>query len=68
MRKFVFIVDNEVATDQVFETEGEGPKFEANKMYAAALLSNPIILEIEPDNPAQVGWTWDGSTFTPPGN
>jgi len=68
MRKFVFIVDNEVATDQVFEAEGEGPKFEANRMYAAALLSNPIILEVEPDSPAQVGWTWDGSTFTPPGN
>jgi hypothetical protein len=68
MRKFVFIVDNEVATDQVFETEGEGSKFESNRMYAAALLSNPIILEISPDNPAAVGWTWDGSNFTPPGN
>lgn len=68
MRKFVFIVDNEVASQEVFETEGEGPKFEANRMYAAALLSNPIILEIDANNPAQVGWTWDGSNFTPPGN
>jgi hypothetical protein len=68
MRKFVFIVDNEVATEQEFETEGEGPKFEANRMYAAALLSNPIILEVESDNPAKVGWAWDGSNFTPPEN
>jgi hypothetical protein len=68
MRKFVFIVDGEVATDVVFEDQGEGPKFESNRMYAAALLSNPIILEVSPDNPAKVGWTWDGSNFTDPEN
>jgi hypothetical protein len=68
MRKFVFIVENEVAIEEVFETEGEGPKFESNRMYAAVLLSNPVILEVSADNPVKSGWTWDGSNFTPPGN
>jgi hypothetical protein len=24
------------------------------------------LIEYTPDNPAGIGWTWDGTTFTPP--
>lgn len=64
MRKFVFIIDGEVGPDLVFEDEGEGPKFEANKALAAALASNPVVLEIPTDSPVQTGWLWDGENFT----
>jgi hypothetical protein len=66
MRKFVLVIDGEVGTDLVFEDQGEGPKFEANRMLAAALSSEPVILEVPADSPVVSGWTWDGSTFTPP--
>ena len=29
-------------------------------------LSNPIIVEIPTDVPAQIGWTYDGETFSEP--
>ena len=32
----------------------------------AAFLSSPIVIECENDSPVGVGWTWDGSTFSPP--
>lgn len=66
MRKFVLVIDGEVGTDLVFEDQGDGPKFEANRMLAAALSSNPTILEVPSDSPVRSGWTWDGSTFTAP--
>ena len=63
MRKFIFIVDGEVASDLIFEDQGEGPKFEGNRMFAAALLSNPVIMEIPTDSPVKNGWLWDGKDF-----
>lgn len=32
----------------------------------AAFLSSPVIIECGQDSPVGVGWTWDGSTFSPP--
>jgi len=32
----------------------------------AAFLSSPVVIECENDSPVGVGWTWDGSTFSPP--
>lgn len=64
MRKFVFIVDGEVAGDLVFEDQGEDVKFERNRMFAAALLSDPVIVEVPSDSPVKSGWSWDGVDFT----
>jgi hypothetical protein len=32
----------------------------------AAFLSSPVVIECENDSPVGVGWSWDGSTFSPP--
>ena len=32
----------------------------------AAFLSSPVVIECENDSSVGVGWTWDGSTFSPP--
>ena len=32
----------------------------------AAFLSSPTVIECGEDSPVGVGWTWDGSTFSPP--
>jgi hypothetical protein len=66
LRKFIFIIDGEVGPDLTFEDAGEGPKFDRNRALAAALSSNPVVLEIPEESPVQMGWTWDGNNFTPP--
>ena len=65
-RKFIFIIDGEVGPDLTFEDSGEGPNFDRNRALAAALSSNPVVLEIPDDSPVQMGWTWDGNEFIPP--
>jgi hypothetical protein len=45
--------------------EDEFP-LEMSAPLRAAFLSSPVVIECENDSPVGVGWTWDGSTFSPP--
>jgi hypothetical protein len=63
IRKYVFIVDGEVGPDLHFEDD-----YEKNIPLAAALSSNPVIVEVPIDSPVQMGWTWDGTNFIEPSN
>jgi hypothetical protein len=66
LRKFIFIIDGEVGPDLMFEDSGEGLKFDTNRALAAALSSNPTVLEVPHDSSVKMGWTWDGVEFNPP--
>lgn len=68
MKKYVFVIDGEVGPDLIFEDQGVGEKFEANRALAAALSSNPTVVEIPIDSPVKPGWTWDGTNFKEPSN
>jgi hypothetical protein len=66
IRKFVFVIDGEVGPDITFEDEGVGPKFEHNRLLAAAMSSDPKVIEIPYDSEINIGWTWDGKEFKKP--
>lgn len=59
--KFAVIVGNDVAGTIVFESSGP----ESAQRFIAAYRSNPIIIETNNEE-VMVGWTWDGTNFTPP--
>lgn len=61
MKRFVFIIDNEVGPDLKFAVGN--PQTEA---LAAALSSDPKVIEIPIDSEVNMGWTWDGTNFYPP--
>jgi hypothetical protein len=61
--KFAAIVDEDVFGIVSFPDDFS-PELVAP--LRAAFLSSPIVIECENNNPVQVGWTWDGSTFIPP--
>lgn len=62
MKRYVFVLGNEVGPDLHFEEEGN-PQRQA---LAAALSSDPKVIEVSPDSPVGIGWTWDGQNFNPP--
>ena len=39
---------------------------DVEKRCIAGLSSDPKVVPIPVDSPVVFGWTWDGSTFTPP--
>lgn len=71
-RKFIFVVDGEVGYEMYFEDEGDGSaKFRRNAGYAATLLSNPEIIEIEAaptddENPIHLGWKYVNGALIEP--
>jgi len=38
----------------------------ANTQTDAEMVTNSTCVEYTDTNPAGIGWTWDGTTFTPP--
>jgi len=68
IRKFVLVIDGEVGPDLTFEDgePGSSDKYDHNKALAAALSSEPTIIEIPYDSEVQSGWTWDGTEFKRP--
>jgi hypothetical protein len=64
MKRYVFVVDGEVGPDLVFE-ETSSDQLQA---LAAALSSSPTVVEVPQGSEVQMGWTWDGTTFTEPAN
>lgn len=61
-KRYIFVVDGEAGPDLHFDP-GDNPQRQA---LAAALSSDPKVIEVEPDNPVNIGWTWDGEKFNPP--
>jgi hypothetical protein len=63
LTKFAALVDEDVfgivSFPDDFSPEQVAP-------LRAAFLSSPIVIECENDSPVGVGWSWDGSTFSPP--
>ena len=64
MKRYVFVIDGEVGPDLQFEETANA----RSTLLAAALSSNPKVIEVEKDDPVDVGWSWDGSKFLPPAN
>lgn len=63
IRRFVFIVDNDVFMQLQFDDESQGARSQA---WAAGLSSSPVVVEVT-DQPSVVpGWTWDGTNFVEP--
>ncbi len=61
MAKFAFVVDGEVGV--VWHVTG--PESIEGRIIAC-LMSNPEIVHIDDSMTVTDGWTWDGSTFSPP--
>jgi len=62
MKRWIFVVDGEVGPDLTFEEASS----ERHTALAAVLSSDPTVLEVEVESEVQMGWTWDGTTFSPP--
>lgn len=58
----MFVLDGEVGPDLQFDDS----KSDQNAALAAALASNPIVVEVPTDSPVQLGWLWNGTEFNPP--
>jgi len=58
--KFIFIVGGDVAFRLILPNSVLLPR------QRAALNSNPVIMEVDMDNPVDTGWTYDGTNFHPP--
>jgi hypothetical protein len=59
IRKYVFIIDGEVGPDLQFDDS----KSETNAALAAAMSSDPKVIEIPLDSPVTIGWRWNGTEF-----
>jgi len=58
--KFIFIVGTDVAFRLTV------PNSPLAQRQLAALNSNPVIMQVDMDNPVDTGWTYDGTNFHPP--
>lgn len=58
--KYIFVADGEVFMKLTLDTDANP----AGQMWSAGLQSNPIVVKVESDSPVDVGWTYDGTTFT----
>jgi hypothetical protein len=60
-KRYAGIVGEDVFTIFSFDSELEhGPRLQAG------MSSDPVFKEIPSDVQVAPGWTWDGTTFTPP--
>lgn len=63
-RKFAVVAGEDVFTVLILDDDPEvnpnGPR------HAAGFASNPVTVEIAEDSPITIGWTYNGSEFTPP--
>lgn len=64
MKRYVFVIDGEVGPDLVFEETSS----DQHQALAAALSSSPTVVEVPQGSEVEMGWTWDGTTFTEPAN
>jgi hypothetical protein len=64
MKRYVLVIDGEVGPDLVFEENSSAQ----HHALAAALSSSPTVVEVPQDSEVEMGWTWDGTTFTEPAN
>lgn len=58
--KFIFIVGEDVAARLIIPNSVIAPR------QIAAFNSNPVIMQVDMDNPVDTGWTYDGTNFHPP--
>ena len=61
LKKFLVMVENDVAGEIVFDDD-----FEYNKRFYNALLNGGKVMEIDPNIPVGRDYIWDGTTFNPP--
>ena len=63
-RKFAVVAGIDVFTVLILDDDPEinpnGPR------HAAGFASDPVVVEIPEESPITLGWTYDGSEFTPP--
>jgi len=64
MKRYIFVVDGEAGPDLKFEETANSQ----NTALAAALSSNPTVVEVDIDSPVNIGWIWNGTEFTEPSN
>lgn len=62
MKKYVLVIDGEVGPDIRFEETSN----DETQALAAAMSSDPKVIEIPHDSPVTIGWTWDGTNFIEP--
>jgi hypothetical protein len=63
--KFAFIVDGEVFGVISLDENNPYDLQGVEKRCIAGLSSDPKVVPIPVNSPAQFGWTWDGTTFNP---
>ena len=65
LHRFAFIVDGEVFTISNISTDD--PNIPQTERVVAGLQSNPIVVEFtDYEGEVGLGYTWDGTNFTPP--
>jgi hypothetical protein len=63
-KRYAGIVGEDVFT--IFSFEADGSSNEYGPRLEAGMSSDPVFKEIPSDLDVSPGWTYDGSTFTPP--
>lgn len=66
LKKFAGIVDGDVFTIFLIDSDYKGEDGEAGERVIAGLQSAPIFVEIPSDLNVNINWTWDGESFIPP--
>jgi len=64
IKKFAGVVDGDIFTILTVDSEFEGTDGQAGERLIAGFQSNPTIIEIPSSLDVEVGWIWDGQTFT----
>lgn len=62
--KIAAITDGDIFGVLTFPTSDNSP-IELD-MLKLAFSSSPVVVECDTNNPVTIGWSWDGSTFSPP--
>ena len=63
IKKFAGIVEGDIFTIFVVDSEFQGEDGEAGARIIAGLNSQPIFVEIPSDLNVSLGWKWDGTNF-----
>lgn len=63
IKKFAGIVEGDIFTIFVVDSEFQGENGEAGERIIAGLNSQPTFVEIPSDLNVSLGWKWDGTNF-----
>lgn len=63
IKKFAGIVEGDIFTIFVVDSEFQGESGEAGERIIAGLNSQPTFVEIPSDLNVSLGWKWDGTNF-----